>query len=130
MKYQSVLTLAIIFSSSVLAQQTRFYTDSDEKLKDAKEYYMKEQYSLAYPLFKELKQAIMETDKANTAITVQEINYYTIVCALKQNEGRAEEEAQEYIDLQKNNARVQMMNYHLGEYYFRMQNFAEASRHY
>ncbi|HWR32848.1 MAG TPA: tetratricopeptide repeat protein, partial [Chitinophagaceae bacterium] len=92
--------------------------------------FQKEQYSLAYPLFKELQHDVQETDKANTAITVQEINYYTTVCALKQNEERAEDEAQEYINLQKNNARVQMMNFHLAEYYFRNEKFGDAIQQY
>src|SRR5690606_15085412 len=100
-----------------------YYTDPEEKFKEAKEYFQKEQYSLAYPLLKELKQSVRETDKVNLPVTVQEINYYTTVCALKQNEGRAENEAIEYIEVEKNVARVEMMSYHLGEYYFRQQKF-------
>lgn len=130
MKNQSLLATAILLSVCSFAQQTRFYDDPQIAFKEAKEYYQKEQYSLAYPLFRELRQAIRETDKANTPITVQEINYYTIACALKQNEERAEDEAQEYIELEKNTARVQMMNYHLGEYYFREERFAEAVQKY
>ena len=130
MKNQSLLAIATFLSLSVFSQQTRFYSDPEEKFKEAKEYFQKEQYSLAYPLLKELRQAVRETDKANTAITVQEINYYAIVCALKQAEGRAEGEAQEYIDIEKNTARTQMMSYHLGEYYFRQQKFPEAIAQY
>jgi predicted Zn-dependent protease len=130
MKNQSLLVIAIFLSIPVFSQQTRFYTDPEEKFKEAKEYFQKEQYSLAAPLFRELKQDVRETDKANTTVTVQEITYYATVCALKQNEGRAEEEAQEYIDLEKNNARVQMMNYHLAEYYFRNQQYADAASKY
>lgn len=130
MKYQSLLSLTIFLSISVFAQQTRYYSDPEATFKEAKEYFQKEQYSLAYPLFKELKQAVRETDKVNRAITVQEINYYTIVCALKQNEGRAEDEAQEYIDIEKNTARTQMMNFHLGEYYFRTEQFTDAVQRY
>lgn len=130
MKNQFVLALSILISASVFSQQTRIYSDPDEKFKEAKEYFQKEQYSLAYPLLKELRESVRETDKANKAITTQEITYYYVVCALKQNEGRAEEEAQEYIDLQKNTARVQMMSFHLGEYYFRQEKFADAARQY
>jgi TolA-binding protein len=130
MKNLSSLFIAIFCCHSLLAQQTRFYSDPEEKFKEAKEYFQKEQYSLAYPLFRELKQDVRETDKANTPVTVQEINYYATVCALKQGEGRAEENAKEFIDLEKNNARVQMMNYHLGEYYFRKQQFPDAVRQY
>ncbi|MEP6700210.1 MAG: tetratricopeptide repeat protein [Bacteroidota bacterium] len=126
MKNQSLLVIAILFTTSIFSQQTRFYSDPEAKFKEAKEYFQKEQYSLAYPLFKELKQSVRETDKANTAITVQEINYYTTVLSLKQGESRAEEEAQEFIDLEKNTARVQMMSFHLAEYYFRNEKFTDA----
>ena len=128
MKNISFFAIATFLHICIFAQQTRFYSDPEATFKVAKEYFQKEQYSLAYPLFRELKQSVKETDKANRAITVQEINYYTTVCALKQNEGRAEEEAQEYIDLEKNTERVQMMSYHLGEYYFREEKFADAVR--
>ncbi|HEV7783634.1 MAG TPA: tetratricopeptide repeat protein, partial [Chitinophagaceae bacterium] len=130
MKNQSLLALVTLFSISSFSQETRYYSDPEVKFKEAKEYFQKDQYSLAYPLFKELKQSVRETDKANMAITVQEINYYTTVCALKQGEGRAEEEAQQYIDIEKNTARTQMMNYHLGEYYFRQQKFTDAVQRY
>jgi TolA-binding protein len=130
MKNLSLFFAAALLSISSLAQQTRFYTDPEEKFKEAKEYFQKGQYSLAYPLLRELRQSVRETDKANLPVTVQEINYYTIVCALKQNEERAEDEASEYIDIEKNTARVEMMNYHLGEYYFRTEKFADAARRY
>ncbi len=130
MKNQCLLALAICFSLPVLSQETRFYSDPETKFKEAREYYQKEQYSLAYPLFRELKQAIRETDKVNRAVTVQEINYYTTVLALKQNEGRSEDDAIQYIEVEKNNARAQMMNFHLGEYYFRNENYAEAANRY
>jgi tetratricopeptide (TPR) repeat protein len=130
MKTQCIVILALLFSVSVTAQQTRFYSDPEEKFKEAKEYFQKEEYSLAYPLLKELQQSVRETDKINNVTTVQEIDYYTIVCALKQNEGRAEEMAKNYIDLEKNNARVQQMNFHLGEYYYRQEKFPEATERY
>ena len=130
MKNLSTALIALLLSFPVLAQQTAFYTDPETKFKEAKEYFQKEQYSLAYPLFKELQQDIRETQKANIPVTVQEIVYYSTVCALKQNEERAEDAALEYIEVQKNNARVQMMNFHLGEYYFRQERFADAARVY
>ncbi len=130
MKNQGLAIIAIFTGISVFAQQTAFYTDPETKFKEAKEYFRKEQYSLAYPLLKELKQDVRETAKANTPVTVQEIEYYATVCALKQNEGRAEDAALEFIEVQKNNARVQMMHYHLGEYYFRKEKFADALNQY
>ena len=130
MKNHSLLVPAIFLTLSAFSQQTAFYNDPDEKLREAKQYFQKEQYSLAYPIFRELSQTIRETDRVNRPITVQEIEYYTVVCGLKQNEARAEELAREYIEVEKSNARVQMMNFHLGEYYFRHERFADAVARY
>ncbi|MEO8405975.1 MAG: tetratricopeptide repeat protein [Chitinophagaceae bacterium] len=129
---KKLFLLAIIAGAHTVvhSQQTAYYSDPAIKFKEAKEYFQKEQYSLAYPLLKELRQDVRETDMANHTVTVQEINYYTIVCALKQDESRAETDAIDYVDLEKNNARVQMMNYHLAEYYFRRQDFHKAIDHY
>ncbi len=115
--------LLYVFSFS---QQTTFFKDPNEKFNEAKEYFQKEQFNLAYPLFKELQQSLKETHKVNTPIEAQEINYYATVSALKQNEDRAEQDAQEYIVVTKNNARVQMMNFHLAEFYFRRRRFSDA----
>ncbi|HEY0433383.1 MAG TPA: tetratricopeptide repeat protein, partial [Chitinophagaceae bacterium] len=125
--------LAILLSLSgfaASAQQTAYYTDPEQKFKEAKEYYQKEEYSLAYPLLKELQESIRETDKVNKVTMVQEINYYTIACALKQNEGRAEDLAKIYIDNEKNTARTEQLAFHLGEYYYRHQKFADAVQYY
>jgi tetratricopeptide (TPR) repeat protein len=129
-KLISLASAAVFSVVTVNAQQTALYIDPSAKFKEAKEYFQKEQYSLAYPLLKELKQDIRETDIANHSVTVQEIGYYTTVCALKQDEDRSETEAIDYIDLEKNTARVQMMNYHLAEFYFRRKNFTKAIDHY
>src|SRR6218665_495616 len=130
MKQSILLALATICGGAVFAQQTAYYTDSDAKFKEAKDYFQREQYSLAYPLLKELKQAVRETDIANHSVTVQEINYYAIACALKQDEGRSEAQAIAFIDQEKNTPRVQMMNFQLGEYYFRRKEFQKAISRY
>lgn len=119
------LLLSAITSVS-FAQKTFFYNDPQEKFNEAKEYYQKGQYNLAYPIFKELQQSLKEIDKVNTPVVAQEINYYTIASALMQNEERAEPEALDYITLTKNTARVEMMSFQLAEFYFRQQRFSDA----
>ena len=89
MKHLFFLAIALCFSAWLrFLSKPVYYSDPFTKFKEAKEYFQKEQYSLAYPLFKELKQSVRETDKVNNPVTVQEINYYTIACALKQGEAR------------------------------------------
>ena len=126
MKKYSLLSSFFVLSFFSWSQQNLTYTYGDQRFELAKEYFQKEQYNLAYPLLKELQQSIKETAKVNNALMVQEVDYYTNVSALKQNENRAEYDAKQYIDVTKNNARVQMMNFHLAEYYFKKQQFTDA----
>jgi TolA-binding protein len=130
MKKTGILFISCFIAALSFAQQTFTYRDPQEKFNEAKEYYQKGLYNLAYPIFKELQQSLKETDKINNAIVSQEINYYAIACALMQNEPKAEQDALEYIDLTENNARVQMMNYQVAEYYFRKQQFTDAIQFY
>ena len=124
-------TIFITASSLVTtAQQSRFLADPEASFKEAKEYYQKEYYSLAYPIFKELNLNLHETDRSNQAINFQEIKYYTIVCALKQNESGAVDQAREYVDLDDNIARVEMMSFHLGEYHFRQKDYYQAASYF
>ncbi|MBI1343366.1 MAG: tetratricopeptide repeat protein [Terrimonas sp.] len=126
MKYFFLFFAAISIGHYAPAQQTAINNDPAEKFNLAKDLFQKEQYSLAYPLLKELQQSVTETDKANHALESQEIEYYTTVCGLKQNEEQAVLRATDFIDLQKNNTRVQQMEFHLAEYYFRKEDFAKA----
>ena len=107
MKKLCSLSLFVICSILSFSQQTHTLNDPQQKFNEAKEYFQKEQYNLAYPLLKELQASVREPEMINNPVLVQEINYYTIVSELKQNEGRAEQHAKEYTELTKNNARVQ-----------------------
>lgn len=126
MKQLPIFLLVICSFEISLAQQTKFLNDPQAKFKEAKEYFQKEQYSLAYPLLKELYQDLRETDRSNDALNYQAIRYYVTVCALKQNEERAAFNAQEFIDLEDNASLVQSLSFHLAEYYFRKQDYSKA----
>jgi len=121
----AIIALSLCCYQSI-AQQTRYLNDPNQLFDQAKEYFQKEQYSLAYPLLKELQLTMNEGDRSGQALSYQELRYYVTVCALKQNEERAVYLAQEFIELEDNAARVQMMNYHLSEYYFRKQDYGKA----
>ena len=126
MKRTLLIPIVIFTAHLSFSQQTRNYTDPQANFHLAKEYFQKENYSLAYPLFKELELQLRETDRTNQALNTQEIHYYTIVCGLKQNEAAAAQKADEFISLEDNEARVEMMNFHLAEYYFRNKDYAQA----
>jgi tetratricopeptide (TPR) repeat protein len=122
-----LLILVVAFTSlHSFSQQPRIIDDPNAMFHQAKEYFQKEHYSLAYPIFKELELQVRETDRSNQALNVQEIRFYTIVCGLKQNEAAAVDKAKEFIDIEDNSARVEMMQFHLAEYYFRNKDFSKA----
>ncbi|GAA4331765.1 tetratricopeptide repeat protein [Flaviaesturariibacter amylovorans] len=112
------------------AQASFVFRNPDARFLAAKEFYQKGQYNLAAPLFKELRAGLRETDRINRAMDAQEIDYYAISTALMQGETAAATDALQYINVTKNNARVQMMHFQLAEFYFRRQEFSEALTHY
>ena len=128
-KITAFCVLALSIQGSI-AQQTRFINDPQGTFKQAKEFFQREQYSLAYPILKDLQLQLRDHDRTDQAIAAQEIKYYTTVCALKQNERGAVEKARDFIDLEDNNSRVQMMSFHLAEYYFRQGDYAKALEQY
>ncbi|MBS1946406.1 MAG: tetratricopeptide repeat protein [Bacteroidetes bacterium] len=130
MKRAILFGFIIIVTFPSFAQQTRFISDPQSAFKQAQEFYQKENYSLAYPLLKELEANLAEADKTNSALNYQDIKYYSIVCGLKQNETEAEAKANDFIDLENNEPRVQMMSFHLAEYYFRERDYTSALRLY
>jgi len=130
MKCATLFVFLITVSSSLIAQQTLFINDPQAAFKQAKEYYQKEYYSLAYPLFKDLQADLRQTDKSNESLSYQEIQYYTLVCALKQNDSSAVYDAKKFIELENYKARAEMLSYHLAEYYFRRQDYTTAARLY
>ena len=80
---------------------------------------------------KSLQSNLHETDRSNNALNEQDIRYYTIVCSLKQNETAAVRTcANDFINVEDNLARVEMMSFHLAEYFFRQKNYTEAVRLY
>lgn len=114
----------------VQAQQTAFFTDPQNGYKQAKEYYQQGQYSLAYPIFRELYQKQREPDLTNKALSSQELRFYTLSCGLMLNEKGALEQATEYVELEENISRVELMSFQLGEYYYRQKDFYQAVNFY
>lgn len=111
------------------AQYTKMNDDPDAAFKSAKELFQKEQYSLAYPVFKYLYSNSITN--SNIPVTIQlEAKYYYITCGLKLNDAAAEPMAIDFIELEHHAPRIQMMSFQLGEYYFRKQNFGDAITYY
>lgn len=125
--------LLCFFSCSSLlstAQVTAVNNDPHAKFKQAQEYFLNDQYSLAMPLLRELKQDVQSSTVLNAGIQVQEIDFYLLACGLQQNDERAVLPSREFITVVHNMPRTQQLSFHLANYYFRKQAFVEALEFY
>lgn len=120
----------ILFSLSCFSQPNYNITDPEKSFKEAKEYFIKGEYSLAYPLLKPLKDKYPENTQSSHAYLNQDIEYYYIVCGLKLNQSVAEDAAQRFIEAANNEPRQQIMSYNLAKYYFTKNDFARAIVYY
>lgn len=127
--YSFFLVAGCMTTLQLQAQLTQNHLDPDAEFKNAKDLYQKEQYSLAYPVFKKLYSNGINQSSMPDLVKL-ESKYYYIVCGLEVNDEATVERAQDFIELENNTARVQMMSYHLGEYYFRKKDFGNAQKYY
>ncbi len=118
------------FSFQVAAQSTSIYHDPELKFKQAQEYFMNDQYSLALPLLRELKQEVETSTILNHSIQVQEIDFFLLACGLQQNDERSIMPSREFIMVVHNMPRTQQLSFHLANYYFRKQQFVDALEFY
>ena len=128
---KTLYAAAIVLTAqhAAFSQATQTHIDPDAEFKLAKELFQKEQFSLAYPLFKNI--SLLTSPYSKLPISVQlEARYYSLVCGLMLNESASEVAAREFISLEHNTPRKQMLSYHLGEYYYRNQQFVDALEFY
>lgn len=124
-----LLFFVVCISVSLPAQFTKWNDDPDETFKLAKDLYQKEDFSLAYPLFKTLYSS--QDNKGNIPISIwEESKYYAIISGLQLNDETAESEAAAFIELEHNTPRIEMMSWFLAEYYYRKNNFTDALKYY
>ncbi len=120
----------ILFSLSCFSQPNFNITDPEKSFKEAKDFFIKGDYSLAYPLLKPLLDKYPENTQSSHSYLNQDVQYYYIVCGLKLNQQTAEESAKLFVDAANNEPRQQMMSFHLARYYFIRNDFARAVVYY
>lgn len=110
--------LTLLLSLNSFSQGNFNITDPEKKFKEAKGLFIKEEYSLAYPLLKELKQQYPQNTITDHTYLNQDVDYYYIVCGLRLDQPVAEAEAKQFIASANNEPRQQIMGYNLAKYYF------------
>lgn len=124
-----LLFSSLFFLNSLYAQFTKINNDPDADFKLAKELYQRDKFTLAYPLFKTLYNE--NISQSNIPVSVQlEAKYYSIVCGLELKDLTSVTAAKEFIALEHNAPRIEMMSYHLGEYYYKTNDFVNALQYY
>jgi TolA-binding protein len=130
-KHKILLTLLVTFIGyNSFSQASYVNIDIEKKYKEAKELFVKEQFALAYPLLKELKQQYADNTISDHTYINDDVNYYYIVCQLKLKHQVAEKESRRYVDVVANEPRRQLMSYHLAKYYFLQDDFSNAINYY
>lgn len=122
--FLSLIVSVLYFTS--FAQPTHTVTDPEKKYQDAKEYFVKEQYALAYPVLKELKAAYPVNTTSDHSYLNEDINFFFIVCELKLMQSIGVEDAVQYILAVNNQPRTEIMAFHLAHYYFLNDDFSKA----
>ena len=129
-KHIAFCLFVLLLHVSSFAQQTHFYDDPQAYFRQGKDFFEHEYYSLAYPIFRDLKYSLRETDRSNNSVEYQDVKYYYLVCALEQNDQTAVAAAEDYINLENNAPRVGMLSYHLAEYDFRQKDYVASAKLY
>jgi tetratricopeptide (TPR) repeat protein len=115
----------MVIGSAGYSQTTRLLQDPDAEFKQAKDMFQQEQYGLAYPVFKKIYSN--GAPEGNIRFAVQlEAQYYYILCGLKLNDSTAAPMAVKFVENENDAPHVQMMRFHLGEYYYRRKMLPEA----
>ena len=79
-KHKILLTLLVTFIGyNSFSQASYVNIDIEKKYKEAKELFVKEQFALAYPLLKELKQQYADNTISDHTYINDDVNYYYIV---------------------------------------------------
>ena len=126
----SILAFFLLLCFYSQAQQTFWLTDPQASFKQAQEFYQKQYYSLAYPIFKELEQDEASRPELYQTFGFESIQYYILVCSLNQDDSTAVIPAKIFIERDNNAARDGMLGYQLAEYEFRHGNYESALKLY
>ncbi len=124
-KIFSTLLLSAVCIAS-FAQPTHTITDPEKKFKEAKAFFVQEQYALAYPLMKELKRDYPDNTTTDHTYINEDVAYYYIACQLKLMQEVAVADAKQYIANVTNEPRRQLLSFHLAHYYFLKNDFSNA----
>lgn len=120
----------VLTVQSASSQANYSVTDPEKTYKQAKDYFMKGDYLLAYPLLKTLRDKYPDNTTSEHAYLNQDVNYFFVATGLKLDQSVAEEEAQRFLKSAIDEPRKQLMSFFLAQFYFQKENFPRAALYY
>ena len=120
----------VLTVQSASSQANYSVTDPEKTYKQAKDYFMKGDYLLAYPLLKPLRDKYPDNTSSEHAYLNQDVNYFFVATGLKLDQSVAEEEAQRFLKSAIDEPRKQLMSFFLAQFYFQKENFPRAALYY
>ncbi len=124
-----IILPAFLLASTVFAfgQNTKIYTDPDQKYLQARQDFYEQHYGIAYPMFQEIKKEQTAANINNNYLRTQEVDFYNVACALMLREDGADLRAEAFLNGAENTVLKPQLNFYLGDYYFTKSNFTKAA---
>ncbi|MFY8126833.1 MAG: tetratricopeptide repeat protein [Chitinophagaceae bacterium] len=116
------LVVVSLIASSAFSQSTKAYNDFDSEYKKAKELFQQDAYSIAFPIFKDLLHDINQQFSLPVYIK-EECQFYTLVCGLVLDDATYLQPAIQFSNSSTSNAHIEKINFYIGEYYFRKNDY-------
>lgn len=129
MRQLTFILCLILFAVIGNAQAPYLLSTPEKDYLEAKEYFMQENYALAYPVLKNLKEQFKSPAQLPEYMR-EDVQYYYLVTALQLSMEAAAEEAKNFINDPHSSGRQHMVSYHLAHYYFNKNDFARAALYY
>lgn len=118
-----ILSLTILFSTSVLAQQTAVFLTVEEELQLARELYRQEKYNAAYRQFEKVQKQVEDKSELHS-----EALYYKAVSALKAGHSSGHRFLEKFINDFPDSPYINMAQFELADYQFGRNQFGAVIR--
>lgn len=128
-KISGTVIMCLVYFISV-SQPTHAIADPQALYKQVQGYILQDEYALAYPLLKELREKYPDNTASNHSYLNDDIEYYFLLCELKMQLETGEAGAEKYINTVNNTARTQMLAFNLAHYYFLNDRYKKTIEYY
>lgn len=129
-RFLGIIGFLLVLQLCTTAQFTPGVQHPNSRFRQAEDYFLNQQYSLALPILLDLEQQLQSAAYTRNPIQAEELKFYLLACRLYQNDERAVTPAVDYISFTHNKPRAGQLAFHLANFYFLRQDFYKAVQYY